>query len=152
VGWCVVRSVAQACQPRRAVPGGERPRPRRTDIAFSPHLVLRREALRRETPSFLRLCCEALSEQHAARCIVATGVHLERGLAPRDVESLHPRACMEVPSSCASCKICCQGQITQRRMPDLGQKDSNVIRYEDQEVRRSNTELTDEGPQGDPIH
>jgi hypothetical protein len=46
----------------------------------------------------------------AARCIVATGVLLERGL-PRDVESLHPRACMEVPSSCASCKICCQGQI-----------------------------------------
>jgi hypothetical protein len=37
-------------------------------------------------------------------------------------------------------------------MPDLGQKDSDVIRYEDQEVRRSNTELTDEGPQGDPIH
>jgi hypothetical protein len=30
-------------------------------------------------------------------------------------------------------------------VPDLGQKDSNVIRYEDQEVRRSNTELTDEG-------
>jgi hypothetical protein len=25
-------------------------------------------------------------------------------------------------------------------MPDLGQNDSNVIRYEDQEVRRSNTE------------
>jgi hypothetical protein len=37
-------------------------------------------------------------------------------------------------------------------MPDLGQKDSDVIRYEDQEVRRSNTELTAEGPQGDPIH
>jgi hypothetical protein len=37
-------------------------------------------------------------------------------------------------------------------MPDLGQKDSSAIRYEDQEVRRSNTELTDEGPQGDPIH
>jgi hypothetical protein len=37
-------------------------------------------------------------------------------------------------------------------MPDLWQKDSNAIRYEDQEVRRSNTELTDEGPQGDPIH
>jgi hypothetical protein len=36
-------------------------------------------------------------------------------------------------------------------MPDLGQKDSNAIRYEDQEVRRSNTELTDEGPQGDPM-
>jgi hypothetical protein len=39
-------------------------------------------------------------------------------------------------------------------MPDLGQKDANVIRlrswYEDQDVRRSNTELTDEGPQGDP--
>jgi hypothetical protein len=33
-------------------------------------------------------------------------------------------------------------------MPDPGQKDSNVIRYEDQEVRRSNTVLTDEGPQG----
>jgi hypothetical protein len=32
-------------------------------------------------------------------------------------------------------------------MPDLWQKDSNVIRYEDQEVRRSSTELTDEGPQ-----
>jgi hypothetical protein len=45
-------------------------------------------------------------------------------------------------------KFCCKGQITQRRMPDLWQKDSNVIRYEDQEVRRSNTELTDEGPQG----
>jgi hypothetical protein len=28
-------------------------------------------------------------------------------------------------------------------MPDLWQKDSNAIRYEDQEVRRSNTELTD---------
>jgi hypothetical protein len=84
--------------------------------------------------------CEAVSEQRAARCIVATGVLLERGLR-RDVESLHPRACMEVPSSCASCKICCQGQITQRRMPDLGQKDANVIRYEDQEVRRSNIEL-----------
>ena len=95
--------------------------------------------------------CGAVSEQRAARCVVATGVLLERGL-PRDVESLHPRACMEVPSSCASCKICCQGQITQRCVPDLGQKDSNVIRYEDQEVRRSNTELTDEGPQGDPIH
>jgi lipocalin len=27
-------------------------------------------------------------------------------------------------------------------MPDLGQKDSNAIRYEDQEVRRSNTELS----------
>jgi hypothetical protein len=49
---------------------------------------------------------------------------------------------MEVPSPCASCKICCQGQITQRCIPDLGQKDSNAIRYEDQEVRRSNTELT----------
>ena len=44
---------------------------------------------------------EAASEQRAgARCIVATGVLLERGL-PRDVESLHPRACMEVPSPCA---------------------------------------------------
>jgi hypothetical protein len=96
--------------------------------------------------------CEAVSEQRAARCIVAAGVLLERGL-PRDVESLHPRACMEVPSSCASCKICCQGQITQRRVPPgLWQKDSNVIRYENQEVRRSSTELTDEGPQGDPIH
>ena len=95
--------------------------------------------------------CGAVSEQRAARCIVATGFLLERGL-PRDVESLHPRACMEVPSPCASCKICCQGQITQGCMPDLGQKDSNVIRCEDQEVRRSNTELTDEGPQGDPIH
>jgi hypothetical protein len=31
--------------------------------------------------------CEAVSEQRAARCIVATGVLLERGL-PRDVESL----------------------------------------------------------------
>jgi hypothetical protein len=30
-----------------------------------------------------------LSEQRAARCIVAPGVHLGRGL-PRDVESLHP--------------------------------------------------------------
>ena len=36
-------------------------------------------------------------------------------------------------------------------MPDLWQEDPNAIRYEDQEVRRSNTELTDEGPQGDPI-
>jgi hypothetical protein len=36
-------------------------------------------------------------------------------------------------------------------MSDLWQKDSNAIRYEDQEVRRSSTELTDEGPQGDPI-
>jgi hypothetical protein len=80
--------------------------------------------------------CEAVSEQRAARCIVATGALLERGLLPRDVEPLHPRGCMEVPSSCASCKICCQGQITQRRMPDLGQTDSDVIRYEDQEVRR----------------
>jgi hypothetical protein len=62
------------------------------------------------------------------------------------------RAFMEVPSSCASCKICCQGQITQRRMPDLWQKDSNAIQYADKEVRRSSTELTDEGPQGDPIH
>jgi hypothetical protein len=93
----------------------------------------------------------APSKQRAARCIAATGVPLGRGL-PRDVESLHPHACMEVPSPCASCKICCQGQITQRRMPDLWQKDSNVIRYEDQEVRRNNTELTDEGPQGGPIH
>jgi hypothetical protein len=95
--------------------------------------------------------CEAASEQRAARCIAATGALLGRGL-PRDVGSLHPRACMEVPSPCASCKISCQGQITQRCMPDLGQKDSNAIRYEDQEVRRSNTELTDEGPQGDSIH
>jgi hypothetical protein len=86
--------------------------------------------------------CEAASEQRAARCIAATGALLGRGL-PRDVGSLHPRACMEVPSPCASCKICCQGQITQRCMPDLGQKDSNAIRYEDQEVRRSNTELTE---------
>jgi hypothetical protein len=84
--------------------------------------------------------CEAVSEQRAARCIVATGVLLgrgERGL-PRDVESLHTaptRMHMEVPSPCASCKICCQGQITQRCMPDLGQKDSDVIRYEGQEVR-----------------
>jgi hypothetical protein len=37
-------------------------------------------------------------------------------------------------------------------MPDLGQKDPNAIRYEDQEVRRSSTELTDEGPQGGPVH
>jgi hypothetical protein len=37
--------------------------------------------------------CGAVSEKRAARCIVATGVLLERGL-PRDVESLHPRACM----------------------------------------------------------
>jgi hypothetical protein len=37
-------------------------------------------------------------------------------------------------------------------MPDLWQKDSDVIRYEDQEVRRSSTELTDEVPQGDPIY
>jgi hypothetical protein len=41
------------------------------------------------------VCCvcvyyyEAPSEQRAARCIVAPGVQLERGL-PRDVESLHP--------------------------------------------------------------
>jgi hypothetical protein len=35
--------------------------------------------------------CGAVSEQRAARCIVATGVPLERGL-PRDVEPLHPRA------------------------------------------------------------
>jgi hypothetical protein len=42
--------------------------------------------------------CEAASEQRAARCIVATGVLLERGL-PRDAESLHPRACMGVPSA-----------------------------------------------------
>jgi hypothetical protein len=34
-------------------------------------------------------------------------------------------------------------------MPDLWQNDSNATRYEDQEVRRSNTELTDEGSQGD---
>jgi hypothetical protein len=95
--------------------------------------------------------CEALSEQRAARCIVATGAPLGRGL-PRDAEPLHPRACMAVPSPCASCRTCCQGQITQRCMPDLGQKDSNAIRCEDQEVRRSNTELTDEGPQGGPIH
>jgi hypothetical protein len=40
--------------------------------------------------------CEAVAEQRAARCIVAAGALLERGL-PRDVESLHPRACMEVP-------------------------------------------------------
>jgi hypothetical protein len=33
--------------------------------------------------------CEALSEQRAARCVVATGAHLARGL-PRYVESLHP--------------------------------------------------------------
>jgi hypothetical protein len=33
-------------------------------------------------------------------------------------------------------------------MPDPGEKDPNAIRYEDQEVCRSNTELTDEGPQG----
>ena len=62
---------------------------------------------------------EAVSEQRAARCIVAAGVLLERGL-PRDVESLHPRACMGVPSPCSSCKICCQGQITQRCMPEGG--------------------------------
>ena len=42
--------------------------------------------------------CGAVSEQHAARCIAATGVLLERGL-PRDAESLHPRACMGVPSA-----------------------------------------------------
>jgi hypothetical protein len=59
--------------------------------------------------------------------------------ARRGVTAPNARACMEVPSACASCKICCQGQITQRRMPDLWQKDSNAIRYEDQEVRRSNT-------------
>jgi hypothetical protein len=34
----------------------------------------------------------AVSEQRAARCIAAAGALLERGL-PRDVESLHPRAC-----------------------------------------------------------
>jgi hypothetical protein len=82
---------------------------------------------------------------------------LPRSSAPRAAlqlhESLARRACMmEVPSPCASCKICCQEQITQRHMPDLGQNDSNAIRYEDQEVCRSNTELTDEGSQGDPIH
>jgi hypothetical protein len=49
--------------------------------------------------------CGAASEQRAARFVVATGVLPERRL-PRDVESLHPRACMEVPSPCASCKIC----------------------------------------------
>jgi hypothetical protein len=95
--------------------------------------------------------CGAVSEQRAARCIVATGVLLERG-GIRETWSHCTHAHAWVPSSCASCKICCQGQITQRCMPDLGQKDSNVIRCEDQEVRRSNTELTDEGPQGDPIH
>jgi hypothetical protein len=42
--------------------------------------------------------CEVVSEQRAARCIAATGALLERGL-PRDVESQHPRACMEVPSA-----------------------------------------------------
>jgi hypothetical protein len=33
-------------------------------------------------------------------------------------------------------------------MPDPGQKDPNAIRYEDQKVCRSSTELNDEGPQG----
>jgi hypothetical protein len=41
---------------------------------------------------------------------------------------LQPPTRMEVPSPCASCKIGCQGQITQRRMPDLWQKDPNAIR------------------------
>jgi hypothetical protein len=36
-------------------------------------------------------------------------------------------------------------------MPDLRQKDSNAIQHAGKEVRRSNTELTDEGPQGDHI-
>jgi hypothetical protein len=61
------------------------------------------------------------------------------------------RACADVPSPCASCKICCQGPITQRRTLGLWQNDSNAIRQSGKEVRRSNTELTDEGPQGDPI-
>ena len=34
-----------------------------------------------------------------ARRIVATGARLGRGL-PRDAESLHPRACIGVPSPC----------------------------------------------------
>jgi hypothetical protein len=41
--------------------------------------------------------CEAVSEQCAARCVVATGALLERGL-PRDVEPLLPRALFGVAS------------------------------------------------------
>jgi hypothetical protein len=77
--------------------------------------------------------CEALSEQRATRCVVATGVHLERGL-PRDVESLHPTRMHGSTKPMRELQICCQGQITQRHMPDLGQKDSNVIRYEDKKT------------------
>jgi hypothetical protein len=42
-------------------------------------------------------------------------------------------------------QVGCQRRITRRRAPDPGQWDPNAIRYEDQGVYRSSTELTDEG-------
>ena len=43
--------------------------------------------------------CDALSEQRAARCIVAPGVALlERGGLPRDAEKKHPKTQKKIGS------------------------------------------------------
>jgi hypothetical protein len=73
--------------------------------------------------------CEALSEQQqqqqrAARCIVNLHCALQLHELRETRSHCTQRACMEVPSSYASYKTCCHGQITQstwRCMPDLGQ-------------------------------
>jgi hypothetical protein len=94
------------------------------------------------------------SAQRAARCIAAPRVPLERGL-PRDVESLRPtRMHGSAKPMCELQNLLPRAGHTERarRVPDLlwQKADSNAIRYEDQEVRRSSTELTDDGPQEGP--
>jgi hypothetical protein len=97
--------------------------------------------------------CEALSSLGAAcralHCSSMSpsraGASARRGVTAPNAHAWKCQAHARVAKSVAKGR-------SHRRLPGLWQKDSNAIRYEDQEVRRSNTELTAEGPQADPIH
>jgi hypothetical protein len=95
--------------------------------------------------------CEAVSEQRAARCIAATGALLERGFRETWSHCTHAHA-WKCQAHARVAKSVAKGRSHRGVCLICGKKDSHAIRYEDQDVRRSNTELTDEGPQGDPIH
>jgi hypothetical protein len=78
----LVRRLRHQCHPSTRLP------PRDETFVELPGLL---QLFRLSEVAFVGMFVGAVSEQRAARCIVATGALLERGL-PRDVESLHPRA------------------------------------------------------------
>jgi hypothetical protein len=85
--------------------------------------------------------CEALSSLGAAcRALHCSSMSPSRaGASARRTFTPHPRACMwKCQAHARVAKSVAKGR-SHRRLPGLWQKDSNAIRYEDQEVRRSNT-------------